>query len=90
MVIANRLNDGLVVFLAADGSWVESIATGWLTEDDPDSARALQRGKDAQYINKVIDPNLIEVTEQQGIRKPVSIREAIRANGPTVQTGGID
>ncbi len=85
MLIANRLHDGLVVFLAADGSWVESIANGWLAEDDADRTRALQRGKEAQYANQVIGPDLIEVTEHQGIRMPVSIREAIRAAGPTVQ-----
>ena len=87
MLIANRLHDGLVVFLASDGSWVESIANGWLTEDESDRNRAIQRGQKAQYANHVIGPDLIEVVEQQGIRMPVSIREAIRASGPTVQTG---
>ncbi|MDH3510027.1 MAG: DUF2849 domain-containing protein [Gammaproteobacteria bacterium] len=87
MVIANRLHDGLVVFLAADGSWVDSIARGWLAEDEPDRTRALQRSMEAQYANQVIGPDLIEVTEQHGVRMPVSIREAIRAAGPTVQTG---
>lgn len=87
MLIANRLHDGLVVFLAADGAWVESITNGWLTRDESDRSRALQRGKEAQYANQVIGADLIEVVEQQGIRMPVSIREAIRATGPTVQTG---
>jgi len=88
MLIANRLYDGLVVFLAPDGSWVESIANGWLAKDESDRTRALQHGKEAQYANQVIGPDLIEVTEHQGIRMPVSIREAIRSAGPTVQTGG--
>jgi hypothetical protein len=87
MLIANRLHDGLVVFLAADGSWVESITNGWLTRDESERSRALQQGKEAQYGNQVIGPDLIEVVEQQGIRMPVSIRESIRATGPTVQTG---
>jgi hypothetical protein len=88
MLIANRLNDGLVVFLAPDGSWVESIDKGWLAEDESDCKNALQRGNQAQYANHVIGPDLIEVAENHGIRVPVSIREAIRAAGPTVQTGG--
>jgi len=88
MLIANRLHDGLVVFLAPDGSWVESIDNGWLAEDKLDRARAMRRGEEAQYANQVIGPDLIEVVEKQGIRLPVSIREAIRAAGPTVQTDG--
>jgi hypothetical protein len=87
MLIANRLHDGLVVFLAPDGSWVESIANGWLAEDESDRTRAIRHGKKAQFANHVIGPDLIEVVENHGIRLPVSIREAIRATGPTVQTG---
>ena len=33
MLIANRLGDGLVVFRAADGGWVESINAGQVIED---------------------------------------------------------
>lgn len=87
MLIANRLQDGLIVFLAVDGQWVESIHEGWLIEDQPDHARALRRGKTAEISNIVIGPELIEVTERQGRRMPVSMRDAIRASGPTVQAG---
>ena len=87
MLIANRLHDGLIVFLTSDGLWVESIDDGWLAKDDADRARAQRLGKLAENANQVIGPELIEVTEQQGNRMPVSFREAIRAAGPTVQTG---
>ena len=87
MLIANRLHDGLIVFLTSDGSWVESIEDGWLAKDAADRARALRLSKLAEHANQVIGPELIEVTEQQGARIPVAIREAIRAAGPTVQTG---
>jgi hypothetical protein len=33
MVLANRLADGRVVFLAADGSWVEDLAGGAMAAD---------------------------------------------------------
>jgi hypothetical protein len=87
MIIANRLHDGLIVFLAADGVWVESIQEGWLIEGDPDRSGALRIGELAQRSNQVVGPDLIEVTERNGTRMPVSVREAIRASGPTVQTG---
>lgn len=87
MLIANRLHDGLTVFLASDGSWVETIDGGWLIEDKADRVCALRRGKAAENANAIIGPELIEVEEQEGRRAPVSIREAIRASGPTVQAG---
>jgi hypothetical protein len=87
MLIANRLQDGLTVFLTRDGSWVETIQAGWLIEDSADCARALRQGKAAEIHNAIIGPELIDVEEQEGRRTPVSMREAIRASGPTVQAG---
>ncbi len=87
ILIATRLSDGLVVYLASDGSWVESIARSSVALNEPDGEQLLQIGKQAEIDCKVIDPYLIEVTETKGVRRPVVFREAIRAGGPTVQTG---
>jgi hypothetical protein len=84
MVIANRLHDGLVVFLAADGRWVESIADGGLTSTDEAANALLERALREEGECHVIDPYLIEVTSAEGTRRPVVYREAIRALGPTV------
>jgi len=87
MVIANRLRDGLTVFRTAEGSWAESIAEG-LVVDDEAAARALLVAAEADAgRNLVVSPYLIAVTNQNGIPRPVSWREAIRAAGPTVETG---
>ena len=84
MLIANRLGDGLVVFRAADGGWVESINAGQVIEDADEAGRLLEQSLVDERDNKVIDPNLIEVTDEAGSLRPVSIREAIRAAGPTI------
>jgi hypothetical protein len=84
MIIANRLTDGRVVFMTADGGWVESIADGYLIPDG-ESERLLETGTRGERDCAVIDPLLIEVEEQDGARTPTSYREEIRARGPSVQ-----
>jgi hypothetical protein len=86
MIIANHLRDGRVVFLAQDGSWVDSISDGQLILDESESSRLLEVGKRGEQDSLIIDPCLIDVVEQSGIRRPTVFREEIRATGPTVQT----
>ena len=88
MIIANRLRDGRVVFLAGDESWVESIAEGQLILDEPEGDRLLEVGRQGEHDCLVIDPCLIDVAVQNGVRTPTAYREEIRASGPTVQTNG--
>jgi hypothetical protein len=84
MVIANNLGDGRVVFLAENDSWVHSIADGELVDDEKSAEQLLARAQRAEALNKVIDPNLIDVEETDGERRPSHYREYIRAHGPTV------
>lgn len=84
MLIANRLGDGLVVFRAPDGSWVESIEDGALVEDAA-ADDLLAAGRIDEQHNLIIDPNLIAVGMHAGRRRPEQIREAIRAAGPTIE-----
>ncbi len=86
MLIANRLADGLVVFRAADGRWVETIADGQLiTDEGTAAARLLDAGLADALANRVIDPYLIDVAVTGDRRIPDRYREMIRACGPTVQ-----
>jgi len=84
MIIANRLTDGLVVFLTADGGWSMDIADGTVITDESSEERWLEQAKSDELNCLIIDPNLIEVTVDDGKPRPVAIREAIRAFGPTV------
>lgn len=84
MVIANRLDDGLVVFLTPDGGWTGSIDAGAVARDADSAERLLETAKTAETNCQVIDPYLIDIEVSTSGRRPVVFREAIRAAGPTV------
>jgi hypothetical protein len=86
MIIANRLVDGLVVFLDPSEGWDPSIAGGAVIEDDAEAQRLMAVAKRHEQECWVVDPNLIEVVVENGEPRPTAIREAIRAFGPTVRT----
>jgi hypothetical protein len=86
MIIANRLSDGLVVFLAAGEGWVEKIDSGLVIDDSVEAERLLVVAKRHETRNVVVEPALIDVEQRDGRLRPVAIREAIRAFGPTVRT----
>ena len=86
MIIANRLRDGVVVFLAPDEGWVPAIAVGTLIESEADAANLMAVAKRHEVECQVIDPQLIDVEVKDGKPRPTAIREAIRAFGPTIRT----
>jgi hypothetical protein len=86
MIIANRLADGLVVFLDPGEGWATAIAGGAVIETDADAERLLAVAKRHEVECRVVDPQLIEVAIQDGQPRPTAMREAIRAFGPTVRT----
>jgi Protein of unknown function (DUF2849) len=86
MIIANRLTDGLVVFLDPRENWNPAIGSGALIEGDADAERLLAVANRHVAECRVIDPQLIEVAVENGKPRPTAIREAIRAFGPTVRT----
>jgi hypothetical protein len=82
MIIANRLHDGAVVFLTAQEDWVRSIKDGLILEAEQE--RWLATAKTHEASCRVIDPILIDVVIGENGPRPTSIREQIRAFGPTV------
>ena len=90
MIIANRLTDGVVVFLDTREGWDPAIAAGVAIDDETEAKRLFAVAKQHETDCKVVDPQLIEVLVEDGRRKPKEIREAIRAFGPTVRTDLIE
>jgi hypothetical protein len=90
MIIANRLRDGVVVFLAPNEGWEPAIEAGTLIDNEADAAKLM--GVATRHVDecKVIDPQLIDVEVTGGQPRPTAIREAIRAFGPTVRTDRIE
>jgi len=88
VIIANKLQDGFVVFLTEAGDWSNRIADAALASDESAGARLLEQAKAAESANQVIDPYLIDITIENDKRIPTEYREYIRAVGPTVPIPG--
>jgi hypothetical protein len=87
-ITANRLSDGLVIFLKEDKGWSLSIADAQLFSDGPELEAALAFGKQQQDEARfLVDAYAIEVENINDKPVPSRIRERIRADGPTVAYG---
>ncbi|PWC34654.1 DUF2849 domain-containing protein [Azospirillum sp. TSO35-2] len=85
-ITANRLRDGDVVFLGEGGRWVESFAEAALfARSDADAVLAAAKEK-AEREQFGVDIYAFEVTEENGVPVPATMRERIRTAGPTVRT----
>jgi len=79
---ANRLSDGVVVFLDDAGQWTPRLDRGAVARDKRGAEILLERAK-AEGAN-VVDPFLVAVAEDDdGTITPLSLREKIRASGLT-------
>jgi hypothetical protein len=84
VLTANRLSDGVVVFLDYEGSWAEGIATAAIARY-PQEARALEaRGAHDAGRNRVVEPYLVEVRETADGLVPIRTRERVRIAGPSI------
>ena len=84
VLTANRLGDGIVVFLDFEGAWSDDIALAVVARD-PDEARALEdRGAYDSARNLVVEPYLVEVREADGYLTPIRYRERVRVGGPSI------
>jgi hypothetical protein len=87
IITANRLDDGIVVFLSANGWETDILRSAVLNA--PDAVEAgLATATRAVAERQVIDVNAIDVELDEN-RRPVPrrLRERIRAFGPTVHYG---
>ncbi len=84
-VTAVHLRSGDVLYARADGSWAERFDDAEVYYTKPDADAALARANKDVEAQLVINPYLFEVAEQDGLAVPASVREKIRAKGPTVR-----
>ena len=84
-VTANRLLDGEVVYFTDGGSWSEHFKDAAVVRSKGDGEAMLQRAMPSVEALEVIGPYLFEVREAGSGTAPVSVRENIRMNGPTVR-----
>ena len=85
LVTANRLRDGIAVFLTRAGDWSESIDDAALALE-PEAAAALEvRAKDDEKKTIVTGSYLVDAERLNGRVRAAHIRERMRALGPTVR-----
>jgi len=83
VVTANRTHDGAVVYWTARGDWSTSLADG-ATAEGAAAAERLLAAVAPETARAAITPYLIAVERRDGRIVPASLRERIRASGPTV------
>jgi hypothetical protein len=79
---ANRLSDGVVVWLDDAGDWTIRLDRAAVARDNRAGEILLLRAQAEAFT--VVDPFLVAVTEDDdGTVEPLSLREKIRASGLT-------
>jgi hypothetical protein len=86
---ANRLGDGVVVFLGDEGEWTTRLDRAAIARDKRSAEILLERAKAEGF--GVVDPFLVAVAEDDdGTIEPISLREKIRASGLTFEAIAAD
>jgi hypothetical protein len=83
VVTANRLRDGVPVYFVGKGLWSTAMAEALhVAPEAGENLLAAAQAGDPPH--PVVAPYLIDATLLQGRLEPTSLRERIRAYGPTV------
>ena len=85
-VTANRLTDGLVVWLTSAHGWTVDIALAGAF-DAAALPAALEAGQASERRREVVDVYATEVRLEDGRPRPARLRERIRAEGPSTPYG---
>ena len=87
VVTANRLDDGVVVYLAPKAEWTQDIekAERAETDDEVKALEAIAQAAERERIVISVYPMPIEVKDD-GTIDPISVRERIRASHRTTLT----
>ena len=85
VLVANRLLDGSVVYLAEDDTWTEAIGSAKRLDSEEEKRLAEATGNEAVNACHVIGAELVALAETCSELKPARLRETIRAIGPTVR-----
>jgi hypothetical protein len=84
VVTAKFTDDGSNAWRRADGSWSHQLADAGPYTDEA-AAKAQVAETAAKEQRQITDPYVIEVHVGQGTIDPLTARERIRANGPTIR-----
>jgi hypothetical protein len=83
LVTANRLRDGIPVYRTIDGGWSPAVDDAALV-GEAQSERLLADAQSGPPPLPVVAPYLVDAARIDGKVVPVTLREKIRAFGPTI------
>lgn len=83
IITANRLIDGAVIYFTANGAWSARIADSQVFDNTDTADQALLAAMAFVKTNEILDPYLIDISQDGFEIKPVRYREIIRAAGPS-------
>jgi hypothetical protein len=83
IVTGNFTEDGAVAWRRADGTWSRRIADAGLVDEATAKTQSTTAGATEQ--REICDPYGIEVHVSGDTIDPLTARQRIRANGPTIQ-----
>ena len=84
VVTANNLVTGAVVFLGPDGTWVASPEEALPFADAAAAEEGLQAARRDEERAIVLDPFVVDRKDDQDGPASMTLRNAIRAYGPTI------
>jgi hypothetical protein len=79
-VTGNRLRDGVPIYFAGNGTWSVAIGDAAIA---PDGGVLLAEASKGPLPLEAVGPYVIDVTVDEGVIRPVGLKEQIRAYGPT-------
>jgi hypothetical protein len=84
LIIANRLDDGRVVFMTENGNWTADVARAAVA-DTPEGVEALEaQASTSEKSNLVVDPQAVPA-ETGDAAFPAHMKQAMQAKGPSVR-----
>jgi hypothetical protein len=86
IVTANRLRDGVPVYFVGESHWSTAVEDALHVASEAGET-LLTAAKAGPAPDPVVEPYLIDATLVDGRLAPSSLRERIRAFGPTVSYG---
>lgn len=86
VITANRLTDGVVVYLAAEGQWTEQIANAQVADGEEETKALEAIAGQAVRDRIVLAVYPMPVALVDGAVDPLSVRERIRAAHRTTLT----
>lgn len=84
IISANRLIDGLIVFLGPRGDWSGDFASAALFDSKESAAAGMAQAQAAFEANLVVELTAIDTIIENGKRRAAHLRDAIRIKGPTI------